>query len=106
MITQKNALVKAKTEIRNILKQSTINNRKFNLIIVLQWTIIDKKGDELMAKFCCEQCAYYDYDEEYDEYFCSVNLDEDEMEKYMSGNTDSCHYFTLYDEYKVVRKQN
>ena len=59
-----------------------------------------------MAKFCCEQCAYYDYDEEYDEYYCSVNLDEDEMEKYMSGNTNSCHYFTLYDEYKVVRKQN
>jgi hypothetical protein len=59
-----------------------------------------------MAKFCCEQCAYYDYDEEFDEYYCSVNLDEDEMEKYMSGNTDSCHYFTLYDEYKVVRKQN
>ena len=37
----------------------------------------------------------------------SLNLmPEDEMEKYMSGNTDSCHYFTLYDEYKVVRKQN
>lgn len=64
------------------------------------------KGVDYMAKFCCEQCAYYDYDEEYDEYYCSVNLDEDEMEKYMSGNTDSCHYFTLYDEYKVVRKQN
>lgn len=60
----------------------------------------------LLAKDCCEQCAYYDYDEEYDEYYCSVNLDEDEMEKYMSGNMDSCHYFSPYDEYKVVRKQN
>ncbi len=55
---------------------------------------------------CCEQCAYYNYDEEYDEYYCSVNLDEDEMEKYVSGNMDYCRYFTPYDEYKVVQKQN
>lgn len=60
----------------------------------------------MVSKTCCEQCAYYDYDEEYDEYFCSINLDEDEMEKYMSGNMDSCHYFSLYDEYKTVQKQN
>ncbi len=55
---------------------------------------------------CCEQCAYYNYDEEYDEYYCTVNLDEDEMEKYVSGNMNGCHYFTPYDEYKVVQKQN
>lgn len=54
----------------------------------------------------CESCSYYCYDEEYDEYYCSVNLDEDEMEKYMSGNSDTCHYFNYYDEYKVVEKQN
>ena len=28
-----------------------------------------------------------------------------EMEKYMSGNMDSCHYYSAYDEYKIVRKQ-
>ena len=54
----------------------------------------------------CEQCSYYVYDEEYDEYFCSVNLDEDEMERYMSQGAKDCHYFSLYDEYKIVRKQN
>ena len=59
-----------------------------------------------LAFSCCEKCAYYDYDEEYDEYYCSVNLDEDEMEKYMSGNSETCHYFNYYDEYKVVEKQN
>ena len=30
----------------------------------------------------CESCAYYDYDEEYDEYYCTVNMDEDELEKF------------------------
>ena len=47
---------------------------------------------------CCEQCAHYVADEEFGDY-CSVNLDEDEMEK-------GCHYFQLYDEYKIVQKQN
>ena len=75
------------------------------LIIVFKWSII-KVEVKIMPKNCCEQCAYYDYDDEYDEYYCSVNLDEDEMEKYMSGNMDGCHYFSAYDEYKVVRKQN
>lgn len=30
----------------------------------------------------CESCMYYQYDEEYEEYFCDVNLDEDEMERF------------------------
>ena len=36
-----------------------------------------------MSAESCETCWNYDYDEEYDEYYCSVNLDEDEMEKYI-----------------------
>ncbi|MGN0448732.1 MAG: DUF6472 family protein [Acutalibacteraceae bacterium] len=58
-----------------------------------------------MAYCQCDSCAYNDYDEEYEEYYCSINMDEDEIEKYLSGSTD-CHYYTPYDEYKVVRKQN
>ena len=27
----------------------------------------------------CETCWYYDYDEEYDEYYCMMDLDEDEV---------------------------
>ena len=27
----------------------------------------------------CETCWYYDYDEEYDEYYCMMDLDEDEF---------------------------
>ena len=26
----------------------------------------------------CETCWYYDYDEEFDEYYCMMDLDEDE----------------------------
>ena len=26
----------------------------------------------------CETCWHFDYDEEYDEYFCNMDLDEDE----------------------------
>ena len=45
---------------------------------------------------CCEQCAHYVADEEFGDY-CSVNLDEDEMERFLTQ---------LYDEYKIVQKQN
>ena len=54
----------------------------------------------------CEDCEHYDYDEMTDTYACNVNLDEDEMERFLRQSMDSCHYFQLYDEYKIVRKQN
>lgn len=53
----------------------------------------------------CETCMYYDYDEEYDEYFCQVQLDEDEMERFLSDRFQNCPYYRLEDEYKTVRKQ-
>ena len=31
----------------------------------------------------CEYCLYYDYDEEYDCYTCSMSLDEDELRLFM-----------------------
>ena len=54
----------------------------------------------------CESCAYYTYDDEIDCYICEINLDEDEMGKFIQGTYQDCHYFQLYDEYKIVRKQN
>ena len=53
----------------------------------------------------CEMCAYYDYDEEWEEYVCSMDMDEDEMVRFYESRT-SCPYFKFYDEYKMVRKQN
>lgn len=54
----------------------------------------------------CENCAYYEYDDYYDTYSCTINLDEDEMENFLSHSTYNCPYFKLYDEYGMVKKQN
>ena len=54
----------------------------------------------------CEHCAHYIYDDEYECYICDINLDEDEMAQFITGTVRDCHYFNLYDEYKIVKKQN
>lgn len=53
----------------------------------------------------CDSCAYYMYDEEYECYVCDVNLDEDEMARFMSDTYYNCPYYKYGDEYSVVRKQ-
>ena len=53
----------------------------------------------------CEECEFYDYDEDMDAYVCQVNLDEDEMVSFISGQTGRCPYYRYYDEYKSVHKQ-
>ena len=54
----------------------------------------------------CEDCVFYDYDEDYDSYVCMMNLDEDEMVRFLSGENRACPYYRYYDEYKSVQKQN
>ena len=44
--------------------------------------------------------------EEDGEELLEVIDDEDEMERFLTQNVKSCHYFQLYDEYKIVQKQN
>ena len=53
----------------------------------------------------CESCVFYDYDEEWDTYTCQMNLDEDEMVRFLTASFDNCPYFQLDDEYRIVRKQ-
>ncbi len=53
----------------------------------------------------CEDCEFYDYDEELDAYVCDMSLDEDEMISFLAGNTARCPYYRYYDEYKSVHKQ-
>ncbi len=59
-----------------------------------------------MKKTACETCANYIYDEEYDCMCCEVNLDEDEMRRFLSSDTYNCPYYNFYHEYGIVRKQN
>jgi hypothetical protein len=53
----------------------------------------------------CERCAHYVYDEEFEEYTCDVDLDEDEMEKFMTDTFRDCPYYDPDDEYKIVKHQ-
>ncbi len=54
----------------------------------------------------CESCLYYDYDDEIDMEICTLDVDEDEMERLVAGHYPSCPYYRFYDEYKLVQKQN
>ncbi|MBR1476661.1 MAG: hypothetical protein IJ608_01715 [Lachnospiraceae bacterium] len=53
----------------------------------------------------CDECAYNEYDEEYEEYFCSVNMDEDDYSRFIQSGYKDCPYFRNGDEYAVVRHQ-
>ena len=57
------------------------------------------------SQSCCDTCVNYVYDEDYESYSCMVNLDEDEMFRFLSGDNRECPYYRLDDEYAVVRHQ-
>ena len=67
---------------------------------------MEKKDKKPTMQSQCEMCAYYDYDEEWEEYVCIMNMDEDEMARFMTNTLKDCPYFQDGDEYKIVRKQN
>ena len=53
----------------------------------------------------CETCAFYEYDDEYEEYFCSVDMDEDDYARLLQSNYRECPFWRNGDEYAVVRHQ-
>ncbi|GAA0793919.1 hypothetical protein GCM10008910_09880 [Faecalicatena orotica] len=53
----------------------------------------------------CEYCMNYEYDEDYECYICTQNLDEDEMVRFVKGDFHECPYYRGGDEYKIIRKQ-
>ena len=53
----------------------------------------------------CECCGNYVYDEENEYYVCEVDLDEDDMVRFLKGDVRACPYYQSDDEYKIVRKQ-
>lgn len=58
-----------------------------------------------MAGSSCDMCVNYVYDEDYECYTCLVNLDEDELVRFLTDRFSDCPYFRLDDEYAVVRHQ-
>lgn len=53
----------------------------------------------------CESCVFYLYDEEYDDYVCDMDLDEDEMARFLASDTASCPFWRPGDDYLTARKQ-
>ena len=57
----------------------------------------------------CDTCAYYAFDEEYEDYICTADIDEDDMARLMQSEgprrRSGCPYWVNGDEYAVVRHQ-
>jgi len=53
----------------------------------------------------CDTCAYFAYDEEWEEWLCEANLDEDDYARLMQNPQAHCPYYRDGDEYKIARKQ-
>ncbi|MCI8399863.1 MAG: hypothetical protein HFF90_10775 [Oscillibacter sp.] len=53
----------------------------------------------------CEECVYGDYDEELDALVCTMDLDEDEMERFLRGSTRECPYYRRGGDYRTAAKQ-
>ena len=41
----------------------------------------------------CENCANYIFDDQTETYYCDMNLDEDEMARFLTSSTYNCPYF-------------
>ena len=51
----------------------------------------------------CEYCFYFQFDDETEEYCCSMTaMDEDDVGQFYSGK---CPYFRFGDGYDIARKQ-
>ena len=53
----------------------------------------------------CEYCAYYTYDEYEDWYVCEMDLDEDEMERFLRSANNACPFYRRGDDYRTARRQ-
>ena len=54
----------------------------------------------------CDDCQFLAYDEELEEYYCSMDMDEDEYAKFMEKeNRTDCPYYRSGNEYLITRKQ-
>ncbi len=53
----------------------------------------------------CDSCANYEYDEDYECYICSVDLDEDDLYRFESSGNKICPYYCYENEYAIVKHQ-
>ncbi|MBR5967679.1 MAG: hypothetical protein IK001_03670 [Lachnospiraceae bacterium] len=54
----------------------------------------------------CDDCMYYEYDEEYEEYYCAqANFDEDDCARMAEDPHYTCPFYRRGNEYTIVKKQ-
>lgn len=53
----------------------------------------------------CDECVHYDYDDETDTWFCTMDLDEDEMERFLRRAGGACSFYRRGDDYTTARRQ-
>ena len=53
----------------------------------------------------CDECAYFEYDDDDEMYYCSVDMDEDDYYRLLQSSYKNCPYYRNGDEYQVVRHQ-
>lgn len=53
----------------------------------------------------CENCWYYNYDEDEDEYYCSQDIDEDEWYRIHAHYHGACPFFRQADDYYTAHRQ-
>ena len=53
----------------------------------------------------CDSCSNYVYDEDYEDYMCMVDIDEDDCSRMFTDSQYSCPYYSLDNEYAIVKHQ-
>ena len=53
----------------------------------------------------CECCGNYVYDDDYGYYVCEMDLDEDEMERFLKGSNTACPFYRPGGDYKTASRQ-
>ena len=50
----------------------------------------------------CDSCVYNVYDEDDEEYYCEVDMDEDDAARLMQGHYKECPYYQLFKKDKNI----
>jgi len=55
----------------------------------------------------CDGCMYYEYDDEYNEYYCVQSFIDEDDYAHMAGEfaRTGCPYYRAGNEYTIVKKQ-
>lgn len=61
--------------------------------------------DEKRPLFRCEDCVFFDYDDDLEDHVCTADMDQDELARLPYGTRAACPYYRPHDEYRSVRRQ-